>query len=328
MKNLTTDTDITSTTVTYSGVHAPAEDVPVPATPPEVVENITEMETAKALTLGRQSLQDAIAAVEIAWGSQEIGGWVAEVFEKEAIVYKDRKLWRIGYSRGDTISFAEMNTWKEVEPASGYTEKFVELHGPRLGAVKMIDNETMGAYGVLWGNINRKDLHKEYFTDKTAELTSIFEQMGAIPWMLEHGYDDTVKSVVVAAVTKMEPDNIGLWYEAKIKEHQIYKDYVKPLLDEEALYSSSGTLPAAKRSNQSGEITRWPIVEMTGTVRPAEHRMLNMPISQINKHYKSIGLEALDSPPDSEEGKVSAKDSQKTQLEIEQELLSLELLGL
>jgi hypothetical protein len=255
---------------------------------------------------------------------KQVGGWVSDVFEKYAVIYKDRKLYKVPYTREkDEISFAEMAEWKEVKP----TRQFVEKHADKLFSVKSFeqDGETyLDAYGILWGDATQKDLHGEYFTPETDELMAIFKQMGALPWLFNHAADGTLKSVVVGKVQEMGTDDIGLWYRTKVAEHEVYRKYVEPLVKSKKLFSSSGTLPAAKRVTKSGQITRWPIVEMTGTHRPAEHRMLNVPISEVNKYFDSIGLPGLDQQSEVDGG-GSEKGRKMTELALEQQRLALKL---
>jgi hypothetical protein len=257
----------------------------------EVTEEVeqTVQHTEKAVAMNGRSFDRMIDDVEDAW-EERFGEWngeVIEVFEKYFIAEKDRSLWKIPYSRnGEMVEFGEMPEWEAVKKTKDYVAK-------HLTAIKAIGEDEIGAYGMLWGDGNNKDYHGEYFTPNTAEIKSVFEGMGAIPFLFDHGMDGTVKSTVIGKVTEMEEDEIGLWFKAKITEHEAYKKLVKPLIDQRKLFPSSGVLPAAKRVKNTGEITRWPMVEMTGTHRPAEYRMLDMPISELNKHYKSAGLPEL-----------------------------------
>jgi len=158
-------------------------------------------------------------------------------------------------------------------------------------AVKALGENRIGAYGVLWGSAEEQDLHEEHFTNKTKDLTAIFDAMGKIPLVVHHAADDKVKTFVYGEVDVMELDDIGLWYEAKIKEFETYRRYVQPFLNDKKLFSSSGTLPAAKRVTKSGEIVRWPIAEMTTTWMPAEYRMLERPVHEIKSVYEEMGLD-------------------------------------
>jgi hypothetical protein len=200
-------------------------------------------------------------------------------------------------------------------------------------AIKALGKNRIGGYGILWGDEERLDLHGEFFTEQTTDVKAIFDAMGVIPFIVHHAGDDKVKSFVIGPVDVMEPDDIGLWYEAKVKEFEAYRRYVEPFLKDNKMFSSSGTLPAAKRVNKdTGEITRWPVAEMTGTWLPAEYRMLERPISEIKSAYQELGYDAdlSEYEEQSKEAKneEDIKGVEKTRLEllIEQELRELGLL--
>lgn len=238
-------------------------------------------------------------------------GYVSEVYPSHVIARVDKDHWKVSYTNNDgEITFAENNQWEKVT----LKKEWVAKNESTLFAIKSLQPKEegeirIGGYGVLWGDKNRKDLHGEYFTKSTKQLTAVFEAMGSIPFMFNHGVDDTIKATVLGAVDVLETDDVGVWWEAKIKEHALYRKYVEPLLENNALFSSSGTLPAAKKSiKNTGEITNWVIMEMTGTHTPAEYRMLNAPIATVKNHYsfiesgntdindvfKSIGLEEVE----------------------------------
>jgi hypothetical protein len=200
-------------------------------------------------------------------------------------------------------------------------------------AIKTLGKNRIGSYGVLWGNESQRDLHREFFTKTTADMKAIFDAMGALPWIVHHAGDDKVKTFVVGEVDVIEEDDIGLWYEAKIKEFEAYRQYVEPFLKDNKMFSSSGTLPAAKRVNKdTGEITRWPIAEMTGTWLPAEYRMLERPISEIKSAYQELGhdvdLSEYEEQSDEVKDEADTKGVEKTRLNllIEQKLRNLGLL--
>lgn len=279
----------------------------------------------KAVVMNGMSFREMEDAVRQKWEQEYGSGYVAAVYEKHAVVLKDRRFWKIPYSRTDTeITIAANNEWTEMKPNQGFTEKFIEEIGSDLMKIKSIGNDRVGGYAILWGDETKRDLHGNWFTKHTAEIDSILKQMGAIPYLYQHGADNSVKSIVMGQVVSLEPDDIGVWFEAQIREHEAYKKYVQPMMDKEALYPSSGVLPAAMRYKKSGEITRWPIVEVTATNKPAEYRMLNIPISQVNKFYKMAGLDNL--VEDEEEGGDSEKEALELGLKLrEQELRLLEV---
>ena len=182
-----------------------------------------------------------------------------------------------------------------------------------LYAVKALGEKRIGGYGIIWGSANEKDLDGEYFTQDTQDLKAIFTAMGKIPLVVHHAADDKVKTFVYGEVDVMEEDDTGLWWEGKIKEFEVYRKYVLPLLQRRAMFSSTGTLPAAKRRTKSGQITRWPVAEMTTTWTPAEWRMLERPVAEIKAAYKAIDINCDLSEYDDEQ-ETDTKGAEKARL--------------
>lgn len=202
----------------------------------------------------------------------------------------------------------------------------------KLATVKAIhegeDEIRIGGYAVVWGDEDNLDLHGEFFTPDTEEYTTVFKAMGGLPFMVEHLTDERIfKSTVVGIVDTMKYEEDGLWWEAKIKEHELYMQYVKPLVDREKLFTSSGTFPGAKKSNKAtGQILRWPIAEITGTVKPAEYRMISHPISELDGHFKSAGFDSFEVWYQEESGETkNAYDAEQEGIEKMRKTLSAQL---
>jgi hypothetical protein len=304
--------------------------------------------------------------------SKDFDSWVTEIFDDYVIVYYLRENFKVPYSvSGEEVVFADKQEWSTVKLKSEWVDKSAAISqrmtadwlldtseeadgapeitdtggaeeimsntapDPRY-ALKALGKNRVGTYGILWGDEERKDLHDEFFDEETRDLKAIFDAMGVIPLIVHHGGDEAIKTFVYGEVDVMELDDVGLWYEGKIKEFEVYYNYVKPLMDENKMFSSSGTLPAAKRVAKNGHITRWPVAEMTNTWLPAEYRMLERPLAEIKSAYNELGLELPDldkkEPEKAKESnevqdKNNAKGAEKARLEalIEQELQKLNL---
>jgi hypothetical protein len=266
----------------------------------------SEGETAKkAVTMNGMSFQAMLSLIEMAWYEKFKTGFIVEVYEKHLIARKDGEMWKVPYTRsGETVEITDFTEWEKVR----LDVNFVSKNFAKLRTIKSLGEDRVGGYAILFGNRSKRDLHKEFFTEDTDEVDAIFKGMGAVPFIYNHGVDGVMKAVPVGKVDVLEKDNLGWWFEAQITQHERYKQMVAPLLEEEALYPSSGVLPAAKKSVKStGQIVRWPVIEVTGTTTPAEHRMLNIPIAELNKMYKAVGLDDVleETPPEPE---VSEKD--------------------
>lgn len=322
-------------------VDAYTKSEPEPVLPEEI-----DMST-KAQLMGEPSAEDRQMAVYDAWREYRNGDWsshVVECYDDYVIIWDSNQKthFQVGCDMsGDDITFAPMNEWVEVKLQAEWITKSIELLGlqdlvvvqlPQVPdqsyAIKTLGGNRIGAYGILWGDEEHRDLHTEYFTPDTKDIKAIFDVMGAVPNIVHHGVDDEVEKFVIGAVDVMEPDDKGVWWESKIKEFESYRKYVEPLMAEKALFSSSGTLPGAKRVNkETGEITRWPVAEMTGTWIPAEYRMLENPISDIKLAFKTIGIEFNEDVinVDPEEAAAKAKGVEKARLErlIQQGILNV-----
>ncbi len=140
--------------------------------------------------------------------------------------------------------------------------------------IKSLPNNRVGSYAVLWGTEDRRDLTEEYFDQSTEELTAVFDAVGRLPFIYHHGLDEEVKTKVIGVVDVLKSDSTGLWYEAQLKMADEYDEAIKQMFDDKRLKTSSQTFAVARRVNsKSGHIERWPIVEITATPTPAEHRM-------------------------------------------------------
>lgn len=157
--------------------------------------------------------------------------------------------------------------------------------------VKALGGDRLGGYLVLWGTPEQKDLTGEYFTPETEELDAIFKAIGKLPYLYEHAMDGALKTAVVGVIDTLQPDEIGLWYEAQLDRSGKYKAAIQQLAKDGALGTSSGTLPGARKVAKDGRILRWPAVEGSATVSPAEPRMMERPVAEVKSHYAAIGIE-------------------------------------
>ena len=316
-----------------------------------LLEVLTNTAEAKAHSLdGYRSL------VSEAWYSlNNRDFYISEIFDEFIIVYNyEQKIYfQIAYSeKDDEVEFVKQNEWIEVKLKKEWVEKFLNLE-TRLNfseyilgedeepapaviengyAIKSLGSNRIGGYAILWGDEDSKDLDEEFFTPDTADLTAVFDEIGTIPFMVHHAAADEIVKFVSGAVDVLEPDDIGLWWEAKVKEFEAYKKYVSPLMEKGMAYTSSGTFPRAKRTEKNGFISRWPIAEISATWLPAEYRMLEHPISEVKSAYEKLGIEVdlsgYDDWEDLSEIETTKQGVEKARLKelVEQEFIKLGLL--
>ena len=255
--------------------------------------------------------------------------WVDNIYHDHVVVYcvinGESQLKKLSYTwEGDTVVMDDIENGEIVQRADTEYEKPVAIKG-KTTLVKSISEDTVGGYGILFGDSKKRDLHGNWFTEETEGYLSTFRSMGSIPYYFHHGADEDTNEyngvgyTVIGEVVKMGIDDVGVWYEAKIKEHDLYRQKMLPLIEEEALHSSSGTLPLVAKAYQNGEIAVWPIAEMSGTHLPAEPRMLfNGIVRPVNKSSDNDVVNA-----DSGKGAEDARqlvELQQTQFDLVQSI--------
>jgi hypothetical protein len=322
----------------------------------DILESPTES-TSNATNIKEVSLDQMRNEVSSAFDdTQSFDLWIVEIFDAFVIARdsKEKTHWKIPYTRsGSDVSFEPKNQWLEVKLNKDWVQKawsikdrfdFEDYEGddiinPIQNTIKELGGNRLGFYGMLWGDKSNKDLHGEYFTKKTDGLTELFDQLGTLPFTYHHAIDPNIKSFVFGHLDTMSADDIGMWCEVQITKHKQYKKFIKPLVNEEALYPSSETLVGAKQVATDGEIKRWVTSFMTGTSSPAEWRMLEKPVSEIKGYYQDIGVnfpeigegDDNNSDKDTQENVTTTKGVEKAQsleLLIEIELQKNKLLQL
>jgi HK97 family phage major capsid protein len=129
-------------------------------------------------------------------------------------------------------------------------------------------------YAVVFGG---RDLHGEHFTRKTdfgAELLGLSNP----PLLYEHGIHPDIGLKVVGRVEQMNADDIGVLVKAELDRHSKYIELVRQLAEQGALGMSTGAPGHLVSRKSTGEIERWPIVEVSLTPTPAEPRTLGVEI--------------------------------------------------
>lgn len=196
-------------------------------------------------------------------------------------------------------------------------------------AVKSLGEDRIGAFAIVFGDEDRRDVDDQWFEKSTEGYFDIFKAIGKLPWLFDHAFDGKLKSTVIGEIDVLEMvDDVGIWYEAKILEHDLYKKYVSKLINAKALFSSSGALPLGAKAEKSGRITRWPIAEISGTHHPADHRQVleGYHVEELKAFYKSIGINSDDlfKQEDDVEQNVQEHDAEEAAEMLDAELIALE----
>lgn len=138
----------------------------------------------------------------------------------------------------------------------------------------------VGGYGVVFGG---RDLEGDTFTKET-ELW--LDLVPAKPIMYEHTFSP-IKDAIGRSV-KERMDDFGVYLEAALDKQQSYIEEVLRLVKEGKLGWSSGSVGHLV-DRLRGMIKRWPIVEYSLTLTPAEPRTLG--VEQVKSFYNTAGID-------------------------------------
>ena len=142
--------------------------------------------------------------------------------------------------------------------------------------VKRLNDNRIGGYLALWGSPEERDLEGQYFTRQTNFWSKDYPNP---PVLFDHASSTlpgmesaTAEDVRFGTIKSFKPDDMGLWIEATIDEHNEWVQAVLKLIDEGVLHWSSGSVPHMVNIDKNGYIKGWPIVEGSTTHIPAEPR--------------------------------------------------------
>lgn len=169
-----------------------------------------------------------------------------------------------------------------------------------MGAIKLLDDDTLAILAVpLGGPFSGKDGDGEYFTAKT-DLCEGWRG-DTMPLLYHHGLDDGpgVEPIGRVDCKSFDLKDDGWWVKAQLDKRSKYLAKIKKLIEAEALGASSGAMSHLVRRTKAGEITRWPMVELSLTPTPC-NPCATVTVADAAKHYKSLDIE-LPPLPEGEE---------------------------
>lgn len=138
------------------------------------------------------------------------------------------------------------------------------------GAMKAIgDNGLIEGYAVAFTSPDERDLHGQYFTQKTNFHREMDEIVG-IPILYHHGLDGRIKRRILGYVTKSSMDERGVWIQAQLDMHKDYVQDVHELAKRGVLSFSSGADAPYVSASNDGHLDDWPFIEFSETPTPAE----------------------------------------------------------
>jgi len=165
------------------------------------------------------------------------------------------------------------------------------------------------------GPIDGKDLHGQFFSAKTDFAWDLITD-GQRPLLYQHGLDSTLKTNVIGRWSVKKIDEAGVWVRAQLDARSAYLNEIKDLLGADALGLSSATMGhLVKVAAKTGEILRWPVVELSLTPNPANPAAYVVKTAEEIEapEYVSAKLAILGEP---EPDEVPAPESEPTPEEV------------
>lgn len=139
-----------------------------------------------------------------------------------------------------------------------------------MDAVKFSDvaeTTVSGLAAPYGGPFSGKDLDGEYFSKST---DFAFDWYDEIPLLYHHGRDGVMQTTKVGSVKSRSMTDDGVWAEAQLDASNKYFEVIKKLIKAGKLFFSSAAPPHLIQTDmKSGEITRWPMYELSLTPTPA-----------------------------------------------------------
>lgn len=197
-----------------------------------------------------------------------------------------------------TIKRKIIAAWKDkIDKAGPPSAKSLDFsYAKSLGiaipdlAVKSVAPNTIHGYTMIWGNPERVDVEREYFTHDTDFWDSAYGK-SARPLTWDHAQDDSFKADPrIGTITDFGDDDIGRWYEATLSLSHRYRKAIDGMIEAGALGTSSDSVLQyiQRQKTKSGAtwLAVWPWVGSALTTTPAEPRLL-----ASVEYAKSIGFD-------------------------------------
>jgi len=124
-----------------------------------------------------------------------------------------------------------------------------------------------------------------FFTSRTNFELGWFAER---PALIGHGLGASGPTVV-GKVTRVEQRPEGLWCRVVLDKAGAFFGKIRDQLAAGALSFSSATMPHLAKVTPSGEITDWPLVEVSVTSSPASRDARITSVRSAAAHYQEIG---------------------------------------
>ncbi len=212
--------------------------------------------------------------------------WVIKRTDKGQCVFKQRA---DGQATGDPLGCHPSEDEAKKQLAALYASE------SQAKAVKLADGfeDVVEGPGIPWGGyFNGRDLDGQFFSPKTDFAFEWFGE-GARPALYHHGLDEDAGTTVVGRVKSWEVKaDLGVWTRIQLDKQSKYFQAIKDLVAAGKLYFSSGAMAhLVQVDEKSGEIKRWPWVELSLTPTPA-NLLATVDFPTASKHFEAAGIKA------------------------------------
>ena len=165
--------------------------------------------------------------------------------------------------------------------------------------IKALDDWELEVLGIPFGDSSHKDSDGEYFTKDTNLRLDLF---GKPMIVYQHGYEkgadgkinQMLEPVELGYPKGYEVREDGVWWRVLLDKTSEYAKEVWEKAKQGLLRASSGSIPHLVRSKPDGEITYWPVGEISllSRMAPANNYAVALPV--LKTRYQQAGIELPD----------------------------------
>ena len=161
--------------------------------------------------------------------------------------------------------------------------------------IKALDDWELEVLGIPFGDSSHKDSDGEYFTNTTNLHLNTF---GKPLIVYQHGYDKADGKVVpmsdpkiVGQAQSYRVGEDGVWWRVALDKTSEFAQQIWESAKQGLLRASSGSIPHLVRKKIDGEITNWPVGEISllDKMAPANNYALALPV--LKSRYQQAGIE-------------------------------------
>ena len=164
--------------------------------------------------------------------------------------------------------------------------------------IKALDDWELEVLGIPFGDSSHKDSDGEYFTKDTNLHLDAF---GNPLIVYQHGFDkedgkikEMPEPEIVGQAKSYRIGQEGVWWRVALDKTSDFAKQIWESAQQGILRASSGSLPHLVRKKLDGEITNWPVGEISllDRLAPANNYALALPV--LKTRYQQAGIELPD----------------------------------